>query len=244
MKKLFMLLLVAFATLCCVSCSDDDDNKRNSFKSGIIKMVTAGDINDLYAYTHYEGEIIEIEWGDGRSSSYNTVCAEDDEWGIIYDSGEIEHSYPEDGEYTITMKGDIKILLCDDYSIKFVDVSQCPDLNVLWFEYCDVDSLHITGCTALRELKCNGNLTTLDLDGCSSLGYLDCSDNNLISLSLHKNNSLQYIDISYNELNANALNKIFEDLPQGNKSTIKIYGNPGTETCNKSIAENKGWSVY
>ena len=56
------------------------------------------------------------------------------------------------------------------------------------------------------------------------------------------------------DLSAEALNQIFKDLPQGKtfedkygntkQSTINIYGNPGKDTCDKSIAEKKGWKIY
>ena len=85
---------------------------------------------------------------------------------------------------------------------------------------------------------------------------LDCYYNNLTSLNVSKNTALTYLDCFGNELTSSALNQIFEDLPQGKtwtekdngneremQSTIEIRSNPGTEDCDKSIAENKGWKV-
>lgn len=253
MKKIFMFL-VAFATIMCVSCSDDDNdtddpnNPGNSSQSGTIKVGLDSDIDELYVYSHHEGETIDIEWGDGRSSSYITVCADDEDWGTIYDAGEIKHDYSFYYEYSsynepcmATIRGNIQMLICND-DVKFIDASQCPQVQVLWFES-GIDSLlNVNGCSALRELNCeDGDLITLDLSGCTALSYLDCSRNKLTSLSLPKNSLLKHIDISSNELDDNALNAIYQNLPTDTEGTIYISGNPGKG--NRSIAEQKGWKV-
>lgn len=70
-------------------------------------------------------------------------------------------------------------------------------------------------------------------------------------MDVSKNTALTHLTCHNNKLSASALNKIFDDLPQGkkvndgyyNQSTIYIYNNPGTNTCDKSIATNKGWRV-
>jgi hypothetical protein len=45
-----------------------------------------------------------------------------------------------------------------------------------------------------------------------------------------------------NQLTASALNALFASLPvrTPNYGSIFIDGNPGTDTCDSSIAENKG----
>ena len=72
---------------------------------------------------------------------------------------------------------------------------------------------------------------------------LNCVYNNLTSLDVSKNTALTFLDCSSNNLTSAALNQIFRDLPQVTSGTIYMSGNPGTETCDKSIAENKGWRV-
>jgi hypothetical protein len=76
------------------------------------------------------------------------------------------------------------------------------------------------------ELDCRVNqLASLDVSGCTALQYLSCGDN---------------------QLTAPALNTVLTALPvhtAADNAFIRIYGNPGTETCNRAIAENKGWSV-
>lgn len=77
-----------------------------------------------------------------------------------------------------------------------------------------------------------------------------CSRYQLAALDVSKNTALIRLRYCNNNLISAALNKIFADLPQGKrlsdypyKSKIYIYGNPGTDTCDKSIAEKKGWKV-
>ena len=123
--------------------------------------------------------------------------------------------------------------------------------------YCDdnyISSLDVSKCTALTELDCGGNnLTSLDVTNNIILIDLSCGNNNLTSLDVSKNTALTYLHCENNNLSASALNKILNDLPQGKKwneygqkkqSTISIGNNPGTNTCDKSIAENKGWIVW
>jgi hypothetical protein len=45
------------------------------------------------------------------------------------------------------------------------------------------------------------------------------------------------------KLSANALNELFTILPTVTGQTLTITGNPGTATCNTSIATAKGWTV-
>ncbi len=97
----------------------------------------------------------------------------------------------------------------------------------------------------IKGLDCNiTNLTSLDVSKNTALTYLICSSNNLTSLDVSKNTKLTELDCGYNNLTSAALNQIFRDLPQVTSGTISIYGNPGTETCDKSIAKNKGWNVW
>ncbi len=79
--------------------------------------------------------------------------------------------------------------------------------------------------TALEELQCKDNqLTSLDVSGCTALKSLQCYNN---------------------QFSASAMNKIYNDLPQGR---VDEDGIRSTLRCNRlgdySIAERKGWNVY
>jgi hypothetical protein len=49
---------------------------------------------------------------------------------------------------------------------------------------------------------------------------------------------------SWNQLTAAALNALFTSLPTVQSGIIYISANPGTDTCDRSIATNKGWRFY
>ena len=134
---------------------------------------------------------------------------------------------------------------CSSNELISLDVSKCTKLTYLDCRSNELtSSLDVSKCMALKELKCaNNNLTSLNASGCTALEELDCSYNELTSLDVSKCTKLTVLDCRVNELTAEALNKIFTDLPKGNYGYIQIYGNPGTETCDKSIAEKKYWNV-
>ena len=146
-------------------------------------------------------------------------------------------------------------LYCGDNYISSLDVSKCTALTELSCGGNNLTSLDVSKNTALTKLWCHhNNLTSLDVTNNIMLIDLSCGNNNLTSLDVSKNTALTYLHCENNNLSASALNKIFNDLPQGKiwydvwgnkqQSTISIGNNPGTNTCDKSIAENKGWIVW
>jgi len=105
-------------------------------------------------------------------------------------------------------------------------------------------SLDLRGLTTLVSVSCpNNQLTTLNLTGCTSLGLLDCSLNQLTYLDISSLTSLSNLLLFNNKLTSNALNTIFENLPERTFGTniLVIENNPGFDTCNREIAINKGW---
>jgi len=53
---------------------------------------------------------------------------------------------------------------------------------------------------------------------------------------------MQGLGCSYNQLTSATLNTLFGTLST-NGGTIPINNNPGTKSCNRSIAEEWGWKV-
>jgi len=63
---------------------------------------------------------------------------------------------------------------------------------------------------------------------------------------VRSNTALTDLYCSYNQLSATALNTLFDSVHSNASAegkSIFIYANPGTDTCNTSIATNKGWTV-
>jgi hypothetical protein len=92
-------------------------------------------------------------------------------------------------------------------------------------------------------LSCEMNrIASLDIRENHELESVICNGNGLTSLHISWNNEdLRLIQSSSNRLSSEELDAIFENLPYS--GTITIYGNPGTSTCNASIARSKNWIV-
>jgi len=110
--------------------------------------------------------------------------------------------------------------------------------------------LDVSKNTTLKSLTVDNNqLTVLDVSNNTALTSLRCFGNQLTSLDLSKNTALNdswyCLDIRYNNFNTNALNALFSTLHDNNveRKSMLIGGNPGTSTCDRSIATNKGWIV-
>ena len=118
--------------------------------------------------------------------------------------------------------------------IKNLDVSTCPDLEVL--EYQDdnlrspLESVNVTGCTKLTRLLCkNSRLTALDVSSCTALQYLNCSDASITSLNV--SNCKELIQIACNknsisgELDLTGFSKLHYLYCQDNSLTsLKLGG--------------------
>lgn len=91
------------------------------------------------------------------------------------------------------------------------------------------------GCPALQSLP------ALDFSNGTEFFYVVQDDP---SLSRSEATGCK-VNISYSncKLSAAALNEIFTNLATVSSKTITITGNPGASTCDKTIAENKGWTV-
>jgi Leucine-rich repeat (LRR) protein len=150
-------------------------------------------------------------------------------------------------------------LSCHSNQLTSLDVSKCTALTYLSCSDNQLTSLDVSKCTALTSLSCSYNtmygsskLISLNVSGCTALTSLGCSSNQLTSLDVSKCTALTELWCYGNQLNAAALNSLFNSLPAGKEyidygqsrtSTIYIGGNPGSNDCDTSIAENKGWDV-
>ena len=271
---LFMVAMCATMFLACSDDDDkdplDDDGEG---KEGVITMTTEKTYIHLYVATFNEGDIITIDWGDGDPEEFKSFKVykdwdEDgeDEIHYVLSTDDIEHKYSNKNPHIVTIKGNIKRLDCGYNNLTSLDVSKNTALTELNCSGNNLTSLDVSKNTALTWLDCGGNnLTSLDVSKNTALTELDCYDNNLTSLDVSKNtaltdlfcreNNLTSLNVSgctaltdlscgRNNLTSAALNQIFRDLPQVTSGTIYMNSNPGTETCDKSIAKNKGWNVW
>ncbi|WP_251622610.1 leucine-rich repeat domain-containing protein [Odoribacter lunatus] len=148
-------------------------------------------------------------------------------------------------ELNIPKGSQLEKLNLAENEITTIDLSNCSLLQEVDLSDNELKELSIPKGSQLESLDLSSNeITTIDLSNGSLLQEVDLSDNELTSLDVSKNTELTELDCRRNEFDAEALNKIFTDLPVVTQGWLYIYNNPGTETCNKSIAENKGWRVY
>ena len=83
--------------------------------------------------------------------------------------------------------------------------------------------------------------TTIRIIG-ENVTTLRCSGNQLTNLDVNQNTSLTRLECQKNLFTAEALNALFSTLPVSN-GEVFIFDNPGTDDCDASIAENKGWKI-
>lgn len=244
-KSLNLLILIAGMSLFAGCSKDDgvspdDPNALRTIKLS-VEASYSRTINLELKNSNYNVSFptdLFIDWGDGSTTSSDS------------------HEYSTLGTYNVTIQAkNLKWFGSDRGEIQQIDVKDCNSLVGIDLHDNDLTSLDVSGLTALEYLNCYYNdLSTLNLKGCSALKELDYSSNELTTLDVSGLAALESLDCDSNDLSAEALNQIFKDLPQGKtfedkygntkQSTINIYGNPGKDTCDKSIAEKKGWKIY
>ena len=181
-----------------------------------ITMTLTG--NQLTVYLTGDGSV-SIDWGDGTQTEKEL---ENSSTGT-----ECKKIYSNATNRTVVISGgNITGLRCDGNQITSLDVSEI---------------------TVLTSLICSDNqLSELNVDKNTALKWFVCSDNQLSSLSLNSNTALFFIDCQNNLFVALQLNNLFNSLhenPVSSGKTVIISGNSGADSCDKSIAEKKGWTV-
>jgi len=103
---------------------------------------------------------------------------------------------------------------------------------------------------ALKMFFCDNNqITALVMGDNTELEQLTCINNHLTNLDVSKNTSLYLLNCFNNRFSATELNMLFGTLHSNSITSffpmkmIIISENPGTDTCDPSIAEIKGWIV-
>ena len=85
-------------------------------------------------------------------------------------------------------------LLCNNNLLNSLDVSGCTALSWLDCYWNQLTSLDVSGCSALTTLLCSNNqLTSLDVTGCTALTILGCYENQLTSLDVSGCSALTWL---------------------------------------------------
>lgn len=140
-----------------------------------------------------------------------------------------------------------------------IDISHNRALKQLYVQNGKLTSLNLSQNTELIGLTCDeNNLGSLDLSNNPNLIRVWCRSSNLSNITLSNGNEqLAEFVCGFNPLSAEVINAMFEALPDvtgkeysgeleltpGGTYNFHIGGTDGVATANRSIAENKGWTV-
>ena len=148
---------------------------------------------------------------------------------------------------------DLTSLDCHNNSLSELNLNSNTKLERLKCCLNPISSLNVSSLKELYYFECNrNNLTQLDVSNNTKLRSLGCAGNqlggNLTGISSLNSQALSFVNISNNNMTKENLEDIFNQLPDktniaNQKCFIYIDGNPGTETCDKTLATNKGWQI-
>lgn len=151
-----------------------------------IKMTVVTKKSDgicSFSFISYGDCLFTIDWGDGQVEEINNEKGEE---------VRAEHTYVEPGEWHIRLRSDETHTLtsfhytCETYTLKALDVTQCPILTDLYCVDQALRHLDVSQNSRLERLVCRGNkLRALNIRKNNRLTQLDCSDNPLRHLDWH-----------------------------------------------------------
>jgi len=224
----------------------DSHSSKNHVSQEIPKQMTMTTAKEGEMKLYLAGSgLCTINWGDGSDIETHTISF----YYVIggWRSNQIfSHIYFGTASRTITVTGErVTHMVCQSFQITSMDVSKNTELNSLSCQGNSITVLDVSKNTALTDLACGDNpLKSLDVSKNTALQGLDCVSNQLTSLDVSKNTALTGLFCQDNQLTVNALNALFGTLHNnGGTKYIYIKNNPGTATCDRSIAEKKGWKV-
>ena len=125
--------------------------------------------------------------------------------------GEVTELFCNDNQLTnldVSTNTALTELVCDANQLTSLNVSDCTSLTTLWCYSNQLTSLDLSKNTALTKLLCNSNqLTSLDVSKNTSLTELGCGINRLTSLDVSKNTALTKLNCYFNQLTSLDLSK-------------------------------------
>jgi len=135
------------------------------------------------------------------------------------------------------------------YSFVSLDFSGCSALlNINLNDESDLfpslETINVTGCSALTDLSfLNSIVSSIDISDCVLLTSI-AGSTSLTGLNASGLTALDFVSVSNNLFTDTALNSLFTSLEIAvSPGAIFITNNPGSATCDPTIAEAKGWTV-
>lgn len=146
----------------------------------------------------------------------------------------------------------------ESYYLNDLNLSGCTelrDLNLYRVYESSSGKLNLSGCSSLISINRNTHasyavnyLKEIDLSGCCDLEYIDIYYADVSQLDFSDCDKLTYVDVRDNKMSAEALDAMFESLPDWSVidadvlGIYKIIDNPGYSSCDTDIAYVKNWS--
>ena len=155
---------------------------------------------------------------------------------------------------TITIRGDVTELDCNENQLTCLNVSKNTALKLLDCSWNQLTSLDMSKNTALETLYCNDNkLTSLDVSKNTALDLLYCSNNKLTNLNISGCARLRIIACDSNYIKGKAMTKLVNSLPNRrgmycgiiylvDRSSKKKDKNSCSD-ADVTISEKKNWRV-
>ena len=226
MKRLFFLFTLVISVLgfvfssCEEKISDDDDVDNENV---IPEKLRLGEIR-IKAYPANNQKIsfqilskkFSVDWGDGTVEDFIS----DEEPVTVILPGTA-------GENEITIYGTLETA-----SHEYAN-NNIQEIIILTEE--------LIGIGKGSNMEMNGNYREIRFGKCPFLEAISFPDLGITVLEIESAESLQFLNCTNNNLSASRLNSLFESLPEIPFGWIMYDNNDGSETCDKSIAEDKGW---
>ena len=143
---------------------------------------------------------------------------------------------------TVTLKGKITELDCDENKLTAVGVQGLTSLKELSCSKNQLTALNVQGLTALQKLKCQGNqLTSLDVKDLTTLQVIWCQDNQLTEINVSGLTALKELNCGNNKLTALEVQGLtaLQELNCGNNKLTALEVQGLTALQNFSCSENQ-----
>lgn len=235
-KPISQITIFIFITVLLVSCARNFETQ--------MTMITMDNVDSLRIGLSGSYGTATIDWGEKPLTKSGGI-------GLGSLPVYFTRTYSDKDTRTIAIYGShdnsIEGVYCSSNQLTSLFLNNNPKLKNLVVNKNNLTHIDLSENLELIELNCSHNqLTNLDVSRNTALQRLSCEINQLKSLDLSKNNNLRLVYLRSNELSAAEINSLFKSLHNNKTSKtqlICIGGNPGTDSCDKSIATNKGWKV-
>lgn len=126
---------------------------------------------------------------------------------------------------TVVFTGGIRELdIKDNGIVESIDVSRCPDLEVLYCAGNKITQLQLSANKSLKRLQCyNNSLSELDVSQQGQLELLWCGINRLTALDVSGCKKLTQLRCYMNAIDTEAMDALLKSLPAatGNGTTVR-----------------------